>query len=88
MKWTELCCVPTESLGRQEDNHANGTHSPAQGSGQAQLTPSPHLSATLDNRQGARDKAAKEEIHAAESKTSGLWEGKAGLGTQLGSTKC
>lgn len=62
--------MPTGSLGRPGRKMAKqGAHSPAQGSAQAWLIPSPRLSATVDRRQFARDKAAKEEIHAAGSKT-------------------
>lgn len=61
-----------------------GAHSPAQGSGQAWLTPSPHLSATVDKRQLARDKAANKEIHAAEIKTPDFWEGTGGAVCPVG----
>lgn len=73
-----LLCVHWKP-GRAGRRPCKGAHSPTRGSAQARLTPGPHLSAALDNRQGARDKPAKEEIRAAESTPPGLWEGRVGL---------
>ena len=72
--------TPTGSLGRQEDGQAGdpGWADPK----------STHLSATVERGHFARDTAAKEEIHAAGSKTLGHCAGGAGLSTQLGSTEC
>lgn len=60
--------MSTRSLDRQEDGHAERPTT------QAELTP--HLSVTVDRGQSARDKTAKEEIHAAGNKAPGLREGR------------
>ena len=83
MKWTELCRRSLEAWADRK-MAKQGAHSPARGSAQAALIPSTHLSATVDRGHCARDKAAKEEIHAAGSKTPGLWEGRGGAGRPAG----
>ena len=54
--------TPTGSLGGQEDGQTGDP---------GWLIPSPHLSATVERGHFARDTVAKEEIHAAGSKTPG-----------------
>lgn len=60
--------MSTRSLDRQGDGHAERPTT------QAELTP--HLSVTVDRGQSARDKTAKEEIHATGNKAPGLREGR------------
>ena len=86
MKQTELCRRPLEAwAGRKMATHRSPR--PGLRTSQPRLTPGPQLSATVDRGQLARGQAAKEEIRDTESKTSGLWESRGGLGTRLGSNE-
>lgn len=70
--------MPTRSLGRQEDGHAERPTT------QAELTPNPHFLSQWTEGKVPGDKAAKEEIHATGNKTPGLREGRDGAACSAG----